>query len=1518
MRRARKLAVVISAVSALAMGGVCLPVYAAETDLETVRVQPNPWYANGPFQGWGTSLAWFANATGSYGEPGSITKSSGDAQSDKKALEYGAQLREEFYTSIFGEEGLDLNKARFNVGGGNASDVAYGYPFMRQGAAVPGYWAQDVDGSKHLYGNVTTKQDDKDDLEQAFNPDSDDSYVWGAKSRDDKNAAAVQAQEWWLKRGAKDGDITHLEVFANSAPWFMTESGYATGGSDASANNLKNPQMYAQYLAHVVQHLNQLKSNNGRKITVDTVEPFNESETSYWGTPAGRASGDWSSEQEALINRYWDRYFSIKSKAVTPYSQAIKKPQEGMHVDIDKAEETITALSQALKAEGMDSVKIAATDATDSGQFVDSYNQYSQDVRDAIGQYNTHSYGTNRQRVARDIAQGDGKTMSMSEVDGSWQGGGFNPYGFDNALGMAGKINSDVYALQSQDFTFWQVVEDLYNMSTGDRDVNGHVANPKGENTNWGTVLIDFDCSVAGRDGKLYSERAVDNNEGSTVGIKPCTVLVNSKYNAVRAYTKFIHEGDLIIANDATRDNMTARSSDGKTQTLIHRNESDSKQNLVIDLSQYGHISDHATGKLFLTTAPKTLSDSYGASMKYMNQYSNQEQEGAVHIDSLAKTATVEVPARSIASIQLTGVNGQSDQAGVTDGDSYQLVGQQSGRAVQTDASGSLSIQDPASDKQSGLAQTFVFHQAPALPQRPNLLRFVITDPAGQRILGAQGRFEQGQLEEAKMDPRFVWILNTEDGSRYSLVNSSAKLALEVTGQATAAGAPVGLYQSNGEANQAWSLRSNRPSGAKKVVAQVRKGGQLQLPTTVIPYYEWGTGTPIPVQWDTSGVDLNKQGTYVVTGEGEDIFGNRISCAALVYVGDFTVVDPVSITVLAGVSGQEVRDALVKAPVHAHVKASEPIEADRGSVQWDFTQLDEQLALGHAGDRIAVRGQMALDGGKTLQVNASVYLVKPKQKNVADTALNLTVTDQQTEYGKADQWRKLTDGDTSAEAWVTWNSAGDYSHSPTATLDFGQERELGSLTITYEDHAPVSVKAEYSTDGVNWQPFGKVVVPRPRQTVTFKNSDLVRAVKARIVNTVQGNFMNASEIQAWAIPKAEPIHNIAASAGTHFSVNVQEGSTGAKAIDGKYERGWSTWNEQGTPQAIFNFDQLQTVSQVKTTFFRDGRASWPKSQILEYQDAEGQWHRVGEQGGWYTQPGSGIDESTVADTPTSDFRLSEPVQAKALRLTNPLQDSGVYINVAEIEVYGTQTQVESEPEEGADGALGDLRLDGETIEGFAPCKKDYTVQLPLGAESNPVLQAFGRDTAAKVTIDHRAAVSVSDQANVAGGQDLITVKPADNSKALIYTVTYSSPSLKSLRITPPNRTTYQVGEKLNLEGMLVDAIYDKGDGLTQTVRIDLNDPQLSISGFDSNQAGRKMIKVTYRTVAASFELTVVNGGSAGLGTDSSGPRGDAESSQPIDGHDALSSTGSAVSSLGLAALLFLVFGSGILLLRSRR
>ena len=1086
MRALRRSLAATAAAAMLATGGMFVSTgtaWAADGNVTTVT--PNPWYANGPFEGWGTSLAWLANATGNYGEEGSITRSSGDAEADAKALEYGKALREEFYQSIFGANGLDLNMARYNVGGGNASDVAYGYPFMRQGANVPGYWAEDADGSKNLYDGVTTTQQDKEALDEAFDASSDSSYVWGEGNGDDANAKAVKAQEWWLTRAAKDGDITHVEAFANSAPWFMTESGYATGGYESGNNNLKDSEKFAQYLAKVVAHLNTLQAENGNKVSVDTVEPFNESETNYWGTPSFKADASYDASNTELINRYWTRYYEndAKDKSVTPYSTAVKKPQEGMHVDSATAQKTVLALQQALQSLGLDdTVDITATDATDSGQFVESYNKYSQEVRDAIGQYNTHSYGTNNQRVARDIAQGDSKKISQSEVDGSWlpENDGFNPYGFDNGLGMAGKINSDVYALQSKDFNFWQVVEDLYNMSTGTEDINGNTANPAGENLNWGTVFIDFDCTVAGKDGRLYSERAVDNNNGSTEGIKACSVVVNSKYNAVRAYTKFIHEDDAIIANNATADNMTATSADGLTQTVIHRNSGSSDQTLVIDLSKYGDIADDAAGKLYLTTAPEAQDDAYAATLDYMNRYSNVEQDAAsVVIDKEAKTATVTIPARSIASIQLTGVTGAADDAAaVTEDASYQLIGKQSGKALAAvpsdDSALSLAAQASAGADEATLsAQTWSFTKVDMSgTERPTLPVYVMRNGNGKVLVAQNGTnvLKDMSLDEAKADASARWIVNTEDGEQWQLVNAAAKQSLDVNGQSSAVGTKVGLWNSNAGANQTWTMRSTKPTGVKDVNVQTAVGEMPALPETVTPYYAWGEGSEAAVTWDDAALaeQVKTAGTYEVKGTAKDVYGNVVEVFATVVVGAFTVSDPASMTVGEGASLADVQ-ALAPTTVDVHVGDS---VAFGSAVTWDWSGLSD-ADFAKTG-KVVVEGTAGDGADGEIKARLSVYVTEASVTDGENLAMTFCANAQASSTEGSNVVANTCDGKTDGKAWSNWKdepSADD--KDPWVSYTFDAARRLNSLDfVSFGEATPKRFDVQYLDASGAWVDSG--------------------------------------------------------------------------------------------------------------------------------------------------------------------------------------------------------------------------------------------------------------------------------------------------------------------------------------------------------------------------------------------------------------------------------------------------------------
>ena len=187
--------------------GAAAPAAAADG----TTITPNPAYAGEAFEGWGTSLVWFANATGGYPE----------------------ELREQLYQAVFGEDGLDLNIARYNIGGGNASDVQ---DYLRAGGAVDGWWAADPDGSAGTYDGTTTKYADRNALLAKWDADDPASYDWSAD----------ETQRWWVERLAADDQITHWETFANSAPYFMTESGYVSGGFNASSEQLK-PAAEAQF-----------------------------------------------------------------------------------------------------------------------------------------------------------------------------------------------------------------------------------------------------------------------------------------------------------------------------------------------------------------------------------------------------------------------------------------------------------------------------------------------------------------------------------------------------------------------------------------------------------------------------------------------------------------------------------------------------------------------------------------------------------------------------------------------------------------------------------------------------------------------------------------------------------------------------------------------------------------------------------------------------------------------------------------------------------------------------------------------------------------------------------------------------------------------------------------------------------------------------------------------------------------------------------------------------------------------
>ncbi|MDC2950728.1 glycoside hydrolase [Streptomyces heilongjiangensis] len=339
----------------------------------TVRVDPS--YRQQEFEGWGTSLVWFANATGRYPEP----------------------IRRRLVDMLFDDDGLALNIARYNIGGGNAPDVRKDY--MKTGATMEGFW-------KAPEG--TTRQD-----MEWWDPDDPDHWNWDADA----------GQRWWVDQ-VKD-KVTKWEAFSNSPPWFQTVSGYVSGGFDANTDQIRADRVdeFATYLVRVTEEL-----EKAHGIDFDTIAPLNEPNTNYWGTQIG-ANG-----------------------------QPTGGRQEGAHAGPALQQKVVRALDKALDGARTDA-RISAMDETNPTIFTQNWNAYDASARAAVPQLNVHTYGTGMRTSARDIAKGADKKLWMSEVEGTW-GTGTDFTGMEPGLGIATRMVDDIRELEPSAWVFWQPIED--------------------------------------------------------------------------------------------------------------------------------------------------------------------------------------------------------------------------------------------------------------------------------------------------------------------------------------------------------------------------------------------------------------------------------------------------------------------------------------------------------------------------------------------------------------------------------------------------------------------------------------------------------------------------------------------------------------------------------------------------------------------------------------------------------------------------------------------------------------------------------------------------------------------------------------------------------------------------------------------------------------------------------------------------------------------------------------------------
>lgn len=424
------------------------------------------------FEGWGTSLAWWANAVGGWTMEGAS----------------GKTKREEIVDLLFGADGLNFNIVRYNIPGGENPS----HNHMKDYRQMP-----------------TVKEDST----SAYKWSADDNQLWVLR--------AANALRNEVTNG--NSDIIN-EVFSNSAPYWMTESGCVSGGAYADEQNLaaENFAKFAEYIADYVDYL-----QNTLGIDVHYVEPLNEAGSDYW---------------------------------------AANGTQEGMRVYAgDNQSQLILAVYNELVSRGIvgsdKKTQLTGLDETNTALSVENWNMLSESAKQVLSKINTHlySHSVDDQEQLFDLAygaHGDYENpqckLWMSEVA---YGADAEPSVTDMkyAMELAFDVQENLNVMGASAWIYWQAVEStLQNMMYGN---------------NYGLIHGVFQDD--------------DNDYGidtDGLGMSRGDYELTKQYYALGQYSRYIGQGYKIVyvddnvTDDVKVRNVAALSPDGTKLVIVTTN----------------------------------------------------------------------------------------------------------------------------------------------------------------------------------------------------------------------------------------------------------------------------------------------------------------------------------------------------------------------------------------------------------------------------------------------------------------------------------------------------------------------------------------------------------------------------------------------------------------------------------------------------------------------------------------------------------------------------------------------------------------------------------------------------------------------------------------------------------------------------------------------------------------------------------------------------------------------------------
>lgn len=573
-------------VTALPVSSMDMTVFAdtAVTADKTIRLQPGDASAFhdtdedgfGEFEGWGTSLCWWANRIG-----------------------YNAKLTDEAANAFFGDNGLEMNIGRYNVGGGDnvgteddGSEYWHKAHIVRSDSAVPGY-ATDVT-------KIDTSKKTIEEYKSEFTRvDEECGYAWNYDWNADKNQMNV------LIAAAKaSGEDFIAEAFSNSPPYFMTESGCSSGNTNSSVDNLRKDSYnaFAAYMSDVIVHW----AKEG-VIDFQSTTPMNEPDTNYWGANSNK--------------------------------------QEGCHFDPGRSQsEIIVAFAKELRAQiaasdndnvkALENIIFSASDETSIDSAITNYGSLSNAAKNVVTRIDTHTYSGSKREELRKTAEAAGENLWMSEVDGAYTAG-TDAGEMTAALGLAQRIMTDLKGLKSSAWILWNAI-DMHSDSTT-------------KTTLWSNSNNDF----ASMD-DLYA--AVNLNAGywgiAYADHDNSKIAYTKKYDAFGQFSKYIKPGYAIIGSDGNT--LAAYDPNEGKVVIVAINTDKTDQTWKFDLKSFATVGTNVTANR--TSGKADKADYTTRTTTDGERWADVAASDDIKVNTTGKYFTATVKANSITTYTIDGI----------------------------------------------------------------------------------------------------------------------------------------------------------------------------------------------------------------------------------------------------------------------------------------------------------------------------------------------------------------------------------------------------------------------------------------------------------------------------------------------------------------------------------------------------------------------------------------------------------------------------------------------------------------------------------------------------------------------------------------------------------------------------------------------------------------------------------------------------------------------------------------------